>query len=316
MRFIDRDEVARRLTYDVCIPIVREAMIAFSKGETQAIAARHPATRRRTPVRLDARRHGRRSVFGAKLISVFPENFAQRRAVAPRRRRPVRRRDAARRSASCTPARSPRSAPPPPAPSPPMRWRAKTPRASPSSATASRRAPTRAPSARCARSTPITVWGRSAERAHALRPRDGSRTRHPRHVRTTAPRCRRRRRHRLHRHRRERAHPRRRLGAPGHARQHRRLELCRAPSKSTTTSSYASRFIADSREGVLAQGAEFLRAKEAGLVGDDHVVAEIGQVLDGTVPGRRASDEITAYKSLGHIVQDLATAWALYQTRS
>ena len=31
MRFIDREEVARRLTYDVCIPIVRQAMIAFSK---------------------------------------------------------------------------------------------------------------------------------------------------------------------------------------------------------------------------------------------------------------------------------------------
>jgi hypothetical protein len=29
MRFIDREEVARRLTYDVCIPIVRDAMIGF-----------------------------------------------------------------------------------------------------------------------------------------------------------------------------------------------------------------------------------------------------------------------------------------------
>ena len=37
MRFIDRDEVARRLTYDVCIPIVRDAMIAFSRGETKQL---------------------------------------------------------------------------------------------------------------------------------------------------------------------------------------------------------------------------------------------------------------------------------------
>jgi ornithine cyclodeaminase len=73
-----------------------------------------------------------------------------------------------------------------------------------------------------------------------------------------------------------------------------------------------SRFIADSREGVLAQGAEFLRAKAAGLVGDDHIVAEIGQVLAGDVIGRRSPEEITVYKSLGHIVQDLSTAWALY----
>jgi ornithine cyclodeaminase len=73
-----------------------------------------------------------------------------------------------------------------------------------------------------------------------------------------------------------------------------------------------SRFIADSREGVLAQGAEFLRAKAAGLIGDDHIVAEIGKVLGGEIEGRRSNEEITVYKSLGHVVQDLATAWALY----
>jgi ornithine cyclodeaminase/alanine dehydrogenase-like protein (mu-crystallin family) len=73
-----------------------------------------------------------------------------------------------------------------------------------------------------------------------------------------------------------------------------------------------SRFVVDSREGILRQGAEFLRAKEAGVIGDDHIAAEIGQVLAGEVVGRRSSDEITVYKSIGHIVQDLATAWALY----
>src|SRR5215472_5041237 len=46
-----------------------------------------------------------------------------------------------------------------------------------------------------------------------------------------------------------------------------------------------SRFFVDSREGVLRQGAEFLRAREAGLIGDDHIVGEIGQVLGGTVEG-------------------------------
>ena len=73
-----------------------------------------------------------------------------------------------------------------------------------------------------------------------------------------------------------------------------------------------SRFIADSREGVLNQGAEFLRAKATGLIGDNHIVAEIGQVLSGEIEGRLSEDEITVYKSLGHIVQDLAAAWALY----
>jgi ornithine cyclodeaminase len=73
-----------------------------------------------------------------------------------------------------------------------------------------------------------------------------------------------------------------------------------------------ARFFADSREGVLQQGAEFLRAKHAGLIDDTHILAEIGQVLAGTAQGRRLPNEITIYKSLGHIVQDLASAWWLY----
>jgi len=74
----------------------------------------------------------------------------------------------------------------------------------------------------------------------------------------------------------------------------------------------ASRFIADNREGCLRQGAEFVKAKEAGLIGEEHLVGEIGQVLAGDVPGRRTPEEITVYKSIGHIVQDLSTGWALY----
>jgi ornithine cyclodeaminase len=41
-------------------------------------------------------------------------------------------------------------------------------------------------------------------------------------------------------------------------------------------------------------------------------VGEIGQVLAGDIAGRENAEQITAYKSLGHIVQDLASAWALY----
>ena len=72
-----------------------------------------------------------------------------------------------------------------------------------------------------------------------------------------------------------------------------------------------SRFIADSRVSVLAQGAEFLRAKAAGRIGDDHIAGEIGEVLSGAIAGRQSHDQITAYKSLGHVVQDLAAASAI-----
>ncbi|MES3027268.1 MAG: ornithine cyclodeaminase family protein [Pseudomonadota bacterium] len=72
----------------------------------------------------------------------------------------------------------------------------------------------------------------------------------------------------------------------------------------------ASRFIVDHRQHVLAHGGEFLRAKAAGLVGDDHIAAELGEVLSGARLGRTGPDDITLYKSLGHAAQDLAaTAW-------
>ena len=74
----------------------------------------------------------------------------------------------------------------------------------------------------------------------------------------------------------------------------------------------ASRYIVDSRRSALAAAAEFLLAKEAGLIDDSHIVAEIGEVLLGRIPGRRSLEEITVYKSLGHIVQDLAAVSYLH----
>jgi ornithine cyclodeaminase len=86
----------------------------------------------------------------------------------------------------------------------------------------------------------------------------------------------------------------------------------RGPAEIDNALVAGSRFIVDSREGVLAQGGEFRRAREAGLIDDDHIVAEIGEVLAGRIAGRQSTDQVTVYKSLGHVVQDLASAWALY----
>ena len=70
----------------------------------------------------------------------------------------------------------------------------------------------------------------------------------------------------------------------------------------------ASRYVADSRRSALAAAAEFLKARAAGLVTDAHIVAEIGEVLLGRVAGREHDAQLTLYKSLGHVVQDLAAA--------
>ena len=46
----------------------------------------------------------------------------------------------------------------------------------------------------------------------------------------------------------------------------------------------------------------------AGAIGADHLLGEIGAVIAGTLPGRTGDADVTIYKSLGAIVQDLAAA--------
>ncbi|MGD0512540.1 MAG: ornithine cyclodeaminase family protein [Terriglobales bacterium] len=310
MRFIDREEVAKRLTYEMCIPIVRQAMIAFSRGETRQLL--------RSIIPLSDGRlfgvmpgaMGAHAVFGAKLISVFPENFA--RGIQshqglvilfdPESGAPVCVVHAGELTAIRTAAAS----------------------AVATDALARKdacrltllgygeQAATHARSIGKVRDLKsIVVWGRSPERARAFAERTQAELEVP-------------------------------ISAAGSVKE----AVSEADIVCTVTSaaepilmgewvrpgthlnlvgsSHAgpaevdsevvvrSRFIADSREGVLNQGAEFLRAKAAGLVDDKDIVAEIGQVLAGEIEGRRSAEEITVYKSLGHVVQDLATAWALY----
>ena len=68
------------------------------------------------------------------------------------------------------------------------------------------------------------------------------------------------------------------------------------------------RFFVDYREAAKAAAGELLAAIRHGVVGEDHVVGEIGEVLLGRVQGRRRAEEITIYKSLGVTTQDLAAA--------
>jgi ornithine cyclodeaminase len=74
-----------------------------------------------------------------------------------------------------------------------------------------------------------------------------------------------------------------------------------------------ARYFADYRPGVLAQAAELALAREAGVVDDTHVVGEIGDVFAGRIPGREDDRQITIYKSLGHVVQDLAATAYLHE---
>ena len=66
----------------------------------------------------------------------------------------------------------------------------------------------------------------------------------------------------------------------------------------------ASSLFVDRRESAVNEAGDLLLA---GL-GEEHIRAELGEVLVGTHPGRASSDELTVFKSLGLAVEDLAAA--------
>ncbi len=51
---------------------------------------------------------------------------------------------------------------------------------------------------------------------------------------------------------------------------------------------------------------------EHGLIDDAHLVGLVGDVLTGVHPGRRSSDEITIYKSIGNAIQDAVAAQTVF----
>lgn len=74
-----------------------------------------------------------------------------------------------------------------------------------------------------------------------------------------------------------------------------------------------SRFYVDYHDAAMAAAGELLQAIEAGVVGESHVIGEIGDVLLGHAEGRQTATDITMYKSLGVAAQDLAAAYAIWK---
>lgn len=70
----------------------------------------------------------------------------------------------------------------------------------------------------------------------------------------------------------------------------------------------ASALFCDSRESLRTEAGEFRLALAQGLIGEEHVRAELGEVLAGTAAGRRDDAELTLFRSLGLGIEDLAAA--------
>jgi alanine dehydrogenase len=69
-----------------------------------------------------------------------------------------------------------------------------------------------------------------------------------------------------------------------------------------------ARLVVDSKAAAFAESGDIVQAIREGLFDADHVVAELGEVVAGRLPGRTSEHQITLFKSLGLAVEDLASA--------
>ena len=75
-----------------------------------------------------------------------------------------------------------------------------------------------------------------------------------------------------------------------------------------TAAVVGARLFVDRRESALNEAGDFLVPKSEGVIGDDHIKGEIGELLTGQAKGRSNRQEITIFKSLGIAVMDLVSA--------
>jgi len=71
-------------------------------------------------------------------------------------------------------------------------------------------------------------------------------------------------------------------------------------------------YVLDLRARVTQDAGSFLHALEAGAIDEDHVHAELGEVLVGDAPGRESPDDLTVFDSGGTAIETVAAGKMLY----
>lgn len=73
-----------------------------------------------------------------------------------------------------------------------------------------------------------------------------------------------------------------------------------------------ARLIVDHRAAALAEAGDVMLPIQEGAITADHIVGELGEVLEGRIPGRTSASEVTLFKSVGLAIQDVAVAARVY----
>jgi len=72
-------------------------------------------------------------------------------------------------------------------------------------------------------------------------------------------------------------------------------------------------YVPDLRERVTEDAGAFIAAMAAGAVDEDHIHAELGDVVAGTAPGRTDEDEVTLFDSGGTGIETVAAGHLLFE---
>lgn len=74
-----------------------------------------------------------------------------------------------------------------------------------------------------------------------------------------------------------------------------------------------TKYVPDLRERATHDAGAFIQAVEEGVIGEDHIHADLGEVVAGEAPGREFDDEVTLFDSGGTGVETVGAAHMLYQ---
>jgi ornithine cyclodeaminase/alanine dehydrogenase-like protein (mu-crystallin family) len=81
-------------------------------------------------------------------------------------------------------------------------------------------------------------------------------------------------------------------------------EMCEIPPETVLR----ARVFVDSRTASLEEAGDLIQPIRAGLFGESHIHAELGEIVLGQKTGRETEDETTFFKSVGVAVQDVMAA--------
>lgn len=70
----------------------------------------------------------------------------------------------------------------------------------------------------------------------------------------------------------------------------------------------AGRLFVDWKPAAVAEAGDYLLALQDGAITEEHILAEVGGVLAGKLPGRINASDITIFEALGQALQDLIAA--------